>query len=49
MADLETKTELRRFRNTVAGSPCDSTTGRWLPSTNPYTGRGLGRGAALRH
>ena len=38
MADTATTTELRRFRNVVNGQPCDSTTGRWLASTNPYTG-----------
>ena len=38
MADFATTTELRRFRNIVGGSPCESTTGRWLASTNPYTG-----------
>ena len=30
--------ELVRFRNVVGGRPCESTTGRWLASANPYTG-----------
>ncbi|PZQ47617.1 MAG: carnitine dehydratase [Rhodovulum sulfidophilum] len=38
MADTETTTALRRYRNTVGGAPAESATGRWLPSTNPYTG-----------
>lgn len=38
MTVLETTTALRRFRNTVGGEACESATGRWLPSTNPYTG-----------
>lgn len=31
--------DLERFKNVVNGKPCESATGRWLPSTNPYTGR----------
>jgi acyl-CoA reductase-like NAD-dependent aldehyde dehydrogenase len=30
-------TELVRFRNVVGGRPCESTTGCWLASTNPFT------------
>ncbi|ACL61547.1 aldehyde dehydrogenase [Methylobacterium nodulans] len=30
--------ELARFHNVVDGRSCASTTGRWLSSTNPYTG-----------
>ncbi len=30
--------KLIRFRNVVNGTPCESSTGRWLPSTNPFTG-----------
>lgn len=30
--------ELVRFQNVVDGRPCQSITGRWLASTNPYTG-----------
>ena len=30
--------ELVRFRNVVDGQPCESATGRWLATTNPYTG-----------
>jgi aldehyde dehydrogenase (NAD+) len=30
--------ELVRFQNFVDGQSCASTTGRWLPSTNPFTG-----------
>jgi aldehyde dehydrogenase (NAD+) len=30
--------ELVRFRNVVGGRPCESTTNRWLASTNPFTG-----------
>lgn len=38
MADTGTTTALTRYRNTVAGAACESRTGRWLPSANPYTG-----------
>lgn len=30
--------ELVRFKNTVGGQCCSSSTGRWLTSMNPYTG-----------
>ena len=30
--------DLVRFLNVVGGQPCPSVTGRWLASTNPYTG-----------
>lgn len=30
--------ELQRFRNVVNGQPCESGSGRWLPTTDPYTG-----------
>jgi (Z)-2-((N-methylformamido)methylene)-5-hydroxybutyrolactone dehydrogenase len=30
--------DLVRFQNVVNGRLCASTTGRWLPSTNPFTG-----------
>ena len=32
-------TDIVRFQNVVAGQPRASVTGRWLASTNPYTGR----------
>ncbi|MBY5377275.1 aldehyde dehydrogenase [Rhizobium leguminosarum] len=31
--------EQTRFQNVVNGTKCDSTTGRWLASTNPFTGK----------
>lgn len=31
-------TTLRRFHNVVGGKRCDSVTGRWLVSENPFTG-----------
>ncbi|MFG1270690.1 aldehyde dehydrogenase [Xanthobacter versatilis] len=31
--------DLARFHNVVNGQPCASTTGRWLASVNPYTGK----------
>lgn len=30
---------MERFRNHVAGATVESTTGRWIRSTNPYTGK----------
>ena len=30
---------LERFRNVVAGRSCESATGRWLTTTNPFDGR----------
>lgn len=30
--------KLARFQNVVGGQACESMTGRWIPSTNPYTG-----------
>ena len=30
--------KLIRFRNVVNGTLSESSTGRWLPSTNPFTG-----------
>ena len=40
--------ELVRLQNIVGGRPCESTTGRWLASTNPFTGKAWARGAAMR-
>ena len=31
-------TQLQRFHNVVSGSPCESVSGRWLSTANPFTG-----------
>ena len=31
-------TQLQRFHNIVRGAPCESVSGRWLGTTNPFTG-----------
>ncbi len=31
-------TQLQRFHNIVRGAPCESVSGRWLSTTNPFTG-----------